>query len=136
MSVYLLSIEYHKCRVATDLLSSHIMRTSMAMGFMKCSLSAGRTVSPNEILFSPPSVRRLSRKCGTLDVSNPWAFTACYRDSFTFLPLVFMFIYCRLDKTTNIVFCITVNETVDLSKQQCTCCAPALDMAKLIWLTI
>jgi hypothetical protein len=28
---------------------------------------------------------RLSRKCGNLDVSNQWASTACYRDSFTFL---------------------------------------------------
>jgi hypothetical protein len=33
---------------------------------------------------SPPSVSRLSRKCGNLDVSTLWAFTACYRDSFTF----------------------------------------------------
>jgi hypothetical protein len=36
---------------------------------------------------SPPSVSRLSRKCGSLDVSL--AFTDCYRDSFTyFIPCV------------------------------------------------
>jgi hypothetical protein len=29
----------------------------------------------------------LSRKCGNLDVSTLWAFTACYRDSFTFFYL-------------------------------------------------
>jgi hypothetical protein len=34
---------------------------------------------------SVPSVSRLARKCGSLDVSNPWTSTACYRDSFTFI---------------------------------------------------
>jgi hypothetical protein len=31
----------------------------------------------------PPSVSRLSRKCGSLDISS----TACYRDSFTFIAV-------------------------------------------------
>jgi hypothetical protein len=31
----------------------------------------------------PPSVNRLSRECGILDVSTLWTSTACYRDSFT-----------------------------------------------------
>jgi hypothetical protein len=38
---------------------------------------------------SPPSVSRMSRNCGSLDVSQTlWDSTACYRDSFTlnFLP--------------------------------------------------
>jgi hypothetical protein len=35
---------------------------------------------------SPPSVSRLSRKCGRLDVlTTLWASATCYRDSFTFL---------------------------------------------------
>jgi hypothetical protein len=33
---------------------------------------------------SPPSVSRLSRKCGSLDVWTLWSSTACYRVSFTF----------------------------------------------------
>jgi hypothetical protein len=35
---------------------------------------------------SLPSVSRLSRKCGIIDVSTIWASTACYKDSFI-LPL-------------------------------------------------
>jgi hypothetical protein len=34
---------------------------------------------------SPPSVRRMSIKCGSLDISTIWASTSCYRDSFTFM---------------------------------------------------
>jgi hypothetical protein len=37
----------------------------------------------------------LSRKCGSLDVSTTlWAFTACYRDSFTF---TFTIVYLRIE---------------------------------------
>jgi hypothetical protein len=41
---------------------------------------------------SPPSVSRLPRHCGTLDVSQPlWASTACYRNSFALLWLLLLF---------------------------------------------
>jgi hypothetical protein len=37
----------------------------------------------------PPSVSRLFRKCGNLDVSTLWTSTACYMDSFTFSQQIF-----------------------------------------------
>jgi hypothetical protein len=41
----------------------------------------------------PPSVSRLYRKCGNLDVSQPLEVTtACYRDSFTFLIIIIIII--------------------------------------------
>jgi hypothetical protein len=40
---------------------------------------------------SPPAVSRLSRKCGSLDVSR--AFTACYRDRFTVFLLFFLVVW-------------------------------------------
>jgi hypothetical protein len=43
----------------------------------------------------PPSVSRLFRKCGSLDVSTVWASTACYSDSFAF------FISCFDEKRIN-----------------------------------
>jgi hypothetical protein len=43
-------------------------------------VKSGRRVTPT----SPPSVFPLSRTCGSFDVSQPWACTASYRDSFTF----------------------------------------------------
>jgi hypothetical protein len=38
----------------------------------------------------PPSVCRLSRRCGSIHLSHTplWAFTACYRVCFNFLPLL------------------------------------------------
>jgi hypothetical protein len=29
---------------------------------------------------SSPTVKRLSRKCGSVDVSELWAYAACYKD--------------------------------------------------------
>jgi hypothetical protein len=36
---------------------------------------------------SPPSVRQLSRKCGSLDVSTLWLSMPCYRDSFIYIVI-------------------------------------------------
>jgi hypothetical protein len=58
-------------------------------------------------LTSLPSVCRLSRKCGSLEVSHLttlWASMTCYRDSFTFLFLPFI-IYTKVYKVSyNLMF--------------------------------
>jgi hypothetical protein len=42
----------------------------------------------------PPSLSRLSSKCGSLDVSQPSS-TACYRDSFTFSAIITQIRLCN-----------------------------------------
>jgi hypothetical protein len=41
MCVYLFSIEYHNCRFTADRRSSLILKTSTAMGFVKCTVIVG-----------------------------------------------------------------------------------------------
>jgi hypothetical protein len=47
-------------------------------------------------LTSPPSVSRLSRKCGSLDLTTLWASRACYRETFTLLYFIYFNFFLQI----------------------------------------